>query len=93
MLEAVWGRVIEYYQAERATAPVKFAQRGDGDGSKNETPGDPPDGEPPEEARLRPDTGRPGDLKEIRLKGWAPIPIRRRLRASQLGEALFCREN
>lgn len=32
-------------------------------------------------------------LKRSRLKGWAPIPIRRRLRASQLGEALFCREN
>lgn len=44
-------------------------------------------------SRLRPDTGRPGDLKEIRLKGWAPIPIWRRLRASLLGEALFCREN
>ena len=53
----------------------------------------PPDGEPPKKSRLRPDTGRPGDLKEIRLKGWAPIPIWRRLRASLLGEALFCREN
>ena len=82
MLEAVWGRAIEYYQAERATAPVKFPQRGDGDGYENETPGDPPDGEPPEESRLCPDIGRPGNLKEIRLKGVAPIPTRR-LRASQ----------
>lgn len=69
---------------------MKFQQRGDGDGSKNETPGDPPDGEPPKESRLCPGLGCPGDLQEIYLKGWAPDPMRR-LRASQLGEALFCK--
>ena len=66
---------------------MQFQQRGDGDGSKNETPGDPPDGEPPKESRLCPGLGGPSDLKEICLKGRAPVFIRR-MGASQLGEAL-----
>lgn len=92
MLESVWGRMVEYYQAERVNAPVKFPQRGDGDGYENENPGDPPDGEPSEKSRLCPDIGRPDNLKEIRLKGKAPVSIRR-LRASQSVKPSFAKRS
>lgn len=61
--------MIEYYQAERADAPVKFLQRGDGNGYENETLGNMADGEPPEKSRLCPDIGYSSDLKETRLNG------------------------
>ena len=52
---------------------MKFQQRGDSDGSENETPGDPLDGESAEKSRLCPSPGRPGDIKEICLKGRTPV--------------------